>query len=92
MKNQSASLKKVALVTLLGGAVEWYCFLLYGQAAGTVFNKVFFSGVSDPYSAQILSYISFAIGYLARPFGAEEFLWRLKMPIPGSVPFMPRFP
>lgn len=23
MKNQSASLKKVALVTLLGGAVEW---------------------------------------------------------------------
>lgn len=73
MKNQSASLKKVALVTLLGGAVEWYCFLLYGQAAGTVFNKVFFSGVSDPYSAQILSYISFAIGYLARPFGAMFF-------------------
>lgn len=73
MKNQSASLRKVALVTLLGGAVEWYCFLLYGQAAGTVFNKVFFSGVSDPYSAQILSYISFAIGYLARPFGAMFF-------------------
>lgn len=60
-------------MTLLGGAVEWYCFLLYGQAAGTVFNKVFFSGVSDPYSAQILSYISFAIGYLARPFGAMFF-------------------
>lgn len=52
MKNQSASLKKVAL---------------------TVFNKVFFLGVSDPYSAQILSYISFVIGYLARPFGAMFF-------------------
>ncbi len=73
MKSQTTSFKKVAIVTLLGGAVEWYCFLLYGQAAGTVFNKVFFSGVSDPYAAQILSYISFAIGYLARPFGAMFF-------------------
>ena len=63
--SKSTSMKKVAIVTLLGGAVEWYCFLLYGQAAGTVFNKVFFSGVSDPYAAQILSYLSFAIGYLA---------------------------
>lgn len=48
---KSNAMKKVAIVTLLGGAVEWYCFLLYGQAAGTVFNKVFFSGVSDPYTA-----------------------------------------
>lgn len=72
MKNK-ASMKKVAIVTLLGGAVEWYCFLLYGQAAGTIFNKVFFSGVGDPYMAQILSYLSFAIGYLARPFGAMYF-------------------
>lgn len=70
---KSNAMKKVAIVTLLGGAVEWYCFLLYGQAAGTVFNKVFFSGVSDPYTAQILSYLSFAIGYLARPFGAMFF-------------------
>lgn len=71
--SKSTSMKKVAIATLLGGAVEWYCFLLYGQAAGTVFNKVFFSGVSDPYAAQILSYLSFAIGYLARPFGAMFF-------------------
>lgn len=71
--SKSTSMKKVAIVTLLGGAVEWYCFLLYGQAAGTIFNKVFFSGVSDPYAAQILSYLSFAIGYLARPFGAMFF-------------------
>ena len=52
---KSNAMKKVAIVTLLGGAVEWYCFLLYGQAAGTVFNKVFFSGVSDPYTPQVLS-------------------------------------
>lgn len=67
------AMKKIAIVTLLGGAVEWYCFLLYGQAAGTVFNEVFFSGAADPYTAQILSYLSFAIGYLARPFGAMFF-------------------
>ncbi len=72
-QKKTKSMKNVALVTLLGGAVEWYCFLLYGQAAGTVFSGVFFSGISNPTSALIMSYLTFAIGYLARPFGAMFF-------------------
>lgn len=35
--------RKIATITLFESAVQWYCFLLYGTAAGTVFNKVFFS-------------------------------------------------
>ena len=66
-------LKKVAGVTLFESSVQWYCFLLYGSAAGTVFNKVFFSQVGDPNVALILSYMSFAIGYIAGPFGAVFF-------------------
>ena len=30
------SLRKIAGVTLYESAVQWYCFLLYGTAAGTV--------------------------------------------------------
>ena len=73
LQGNSKSMKKIAIATLFGGIVEWYCFLLYGMAAGTVFNKVFFANTLDPYTAQILAYLSFAIGYLARPFGAMFF-------------------
>ena len=73
MKKKTLTMRQIGIVTLLGGVVEWYCFLLYGMAAGTVFSKTFFSGVSDPYAAQILAYLTFAIGYLARPFGAMFF-------------------
>lgn len=67
------SLQKVSFATLISAGVEWYCFLLYGMAAGTVFNKIFFPSNIDPYMGQILAYLSFAIGYLARPFGAMFF-------------------
>ncbi len=70
---EQSKLKKVARITLFESAVQWYCFLLYGTAAGTVFNKVFFSQTGSPTTALILSYMSFAIGYIAGPFGAVFF-------------------
>lgn len=65
--------KKTAAITLFESAVQWYCFLLYGTAAGTVFSKVFFSISGNEVTALILSYMSFAIGYIAGPFGAVFF-------------------
>ena len=65
--------RKIATITLFESAVQWYCFLLYGTAAGTVFNKVFFSQTGNGTTALILSYMSFAIGYIAGPFGAIFF-------------------
>ena len=73
MGEQKLSLRKIAAVTLFESAVQWYCFLLYGTAAGTVFAKVFFSQSGDGTTALILSYMSFAIGYIAGPFGAVFF-------------------
>ena len=49
--------RKIATITLFESAVQWYCFLLYGTAAGTVFNKVFFSQTGNGTTALILSYI-----------------------------------
>ena len=70
---EKSKFKKIAANTLFESAVQWYCFLLYGTAAGTVFNKVFFSQTGDGTTALILSYMSFAIGYIAGPFGAIFF-------------------
>ena len=49
--------RKIATITLFESAVQWYCFLLYGTAAGTVFNKVFFSQTGNGTTALILSYV-----------------------------------
>jgi MFS family permease len=73
MAREKTAFSKIAGVTLFESAVQWYCFLLYGTAAGTVFNTVFFSVTSDKNTALILSYMSFAIGYIAGPFGAVFF-------------------
>ena len=73
MGEKKLSLRKIAAVTLFESAVQWYCFLLYGTAAGTVFAKVFFSQSGNGTTALILSYMSFAIGYIAGPFGAVFF-------------------
>ena len=70
---EKSKFKKIAAITLFESAVQWYCFLLYGTAAGTVFNKVFFPQTGDGTTALILSYMSFAIGYIAGPFGAIFF-------------------
>lgn len=72
-KEKSQSFHKIAAITLFESAVQWYCFLLYGTAAGTVFSKVFFSATGDETTALIMSYMSFAIGYIAGPFGAVFF-------------------
>ena len=73
MAKEKTAFSKIAGITLFESAVQWYCFLLYGTAAGTVFNTVFFSVTGDKNTALILSYMSFAIGYIAGPFGAVFF-------------------
>lgn len=65
-------IRKVVLASLLGATIEWYDFFLYGVVAGIVFNKLYFP-TDDPYMGTILAYSTFAIGYLARPFGGFIF-------------------
>jgi len=53
---------------LLGNVIEWYDFVVYGYFA-QVFAKLFFPS-HDPIVSLILSFLTFAVGFLARPFGA----------------------
>jgi MFS family permease len=63
---------RVVLSSMLGTAIEWYDFFLYGTMATLVFPKVFFPK-SDPVVGTLLSLVTFLVGFIARPFGGAIF-------------------
>lgn len=65
-------LRRVALSGLLGTAVEFYDFLVYGTVAALVFGELFFPG-ADPAVGTIAAFGTFAAGYVARPLGGIVF-------------------
>jgi MHS family shikimate/dehydroshikimate transporter-like MFS transporter len=71
-QQEQPSVRKVALASSIGAAIEWYDFFVYGTAAGLVFNKLFFAQL-DPATGTIVSFATFAVGFLARPVGAVVF-------------------
>lgn len=58
--------------SVIGTALEWYDFFLYGTAAALVFNHLFFPAL-DPLTGTLLAFGSFAVGFIARPIGAIVF-------------------
>lgn len=67
-----SNMRKVALTALAGTSIEWYDFFLYATAAALVFPSAFFPG-SDPTIGLILSFGTFAFGFIARPLGGVLF-------------------
>ena len=65
-------MRKVAFTALAGTSIEWYDFFLYGAAAALVFPTVFFGEMSSS-GALILSLLTFAAGFIARPIGGIIF-------------------
>ena len=63
---------KVATASLIGTAIEWYDFFLYGTAAALIFNKLFFP-TFDPMVGTLLAFTTYAIGFIARPVGGLVF-------------------
>ena len=63
---------KVALASLIGTAIEWYDFFLYGTAAALIFNKLFFP-TFDPTVGTLLAFATYALGFVARPLGGLVF-------------------
>lgn len=68
----TSSLRRIVAASLVGTTVEWYDFFLYGSAAALVFNKLFFPD-SDPLVGTLLSFLTYAVGFAARPIGALVF-------------------
>jgi metabolite-proton symporter len=65
-------MRRVAAACLIGSAIEFYDFLIYGTAAALVFPTVFFPQLS-PTVATIASMGTFGAAFLSRPVGAAVF-------------------
>src|SRR5580693_1338625 len=70
--NNTTEIKRVVVSSVIGTAVEWYDFLVYGTATALVFNMLFFP-LSDPALGTIAAFGTYAVGFLARPLGAAIF-------------------
>jgi len=66
------SLAKAFTASLTGTSLEWYDFAVYSAASAVVFPSVFFPS-SDPYTATILAFSTYAVGYVSRPLGGFVF-------------------
>jgi len=69
---QKTDITRILVSSVIGTAVEWYDFLIYGTATALVFNKLFFP-LSDPAMSTIAAFGTYAVGFLARPLGAAIF-------------------
>lgn len=67
------AITKVAFTALTATSIEWYDFFVYGTAAALVFPSVFFAADLPPLVAQLYSFGTFAVGFLARPIGGAIF-------------------
>src|SRR5437870_11836048 len=67
-----ASLPRIVAASLIGTTIEWYDFFLYTSAAALVFNKLFFP-TANPLTGTLLAFLTYAVGFLARPVGGLVF-------------------
>ena len=70
---QQSSLRRVVSASMAGTVVEWYEFFLYATAATLVFNKIMFPPSEDPYAPIIAAFVTYAVGFIARPLGGIVF-------------------
>lgn len=66
-------MRRVALTSLAGTSIEWFDFFIYATAAALVFPTVFFAEDMPRSLSLIASYMTFAVGFLARPIGGILF-------------------
>lgn len=60
--------RRVLSASLIGTAVEWYDFFIYGSAAALIFGPQFFP-TEDPLAGTLAAFATFAVGFIARPLG-----------------------
>lgn len=69
---QRLPIVRTVITALVGSALEWYDFGLYGAAAALVFGQVFFPKFS-PLAGTLAAFATYAIGFFARPLGGIIF-------------------
>lgn len=72
MTNPYRQHRRILVASLVGTTVEFYDFYIYATAAALVFGPLFFPA-SSPAAQLMLSFMSFSLAFIARPFGAVLF-------------------
>ncbi|WP_405675122.1 MHS family MFS transporter [Streptomyces sp. NBC_01511] len=67
-----SSPRAVAAAALVGSALEWYDYFLYGAAASLVFNKIIFP-TEHELLGTLAAFATLALGFLVRPLGGVYF-------------------
>ncbi|MER5884340.1 MFS transporter [Streptomyces sp. NPDC001941] len=65
-------MRRLALASMAGTAVEFYDFFVYGTAAALVLGPLFFPTFS-PLAGTLAAFGTFAVGFLSRPLGSVLF-------------------
>ncbi|MDY0809940.1 MFS transporter [Kitasatospora purpeofusca] len=68
----TGQMRRAAAAALIGTAIEFYDFFIYGTAAALVFGEVFFPGLGTV-GALLAAFSVYAVAFLARPLGAVVF-------------------
>lgn len=66
--NPAAQSHRSTFSGFLGTALEYYDFVIYGLAAATVFNTLFFPA-ANPTLGLLASFATYAVGFAVRPIG-----------------------
>ncbi|MFR9731129.1 MFS transporter [Saccharopolyspora sp. MS10] len=64
--------RRAAFASLVGTAVEWYDYFIFGTASALVFGRLFFPG-DDPLLGTLSAFAVFGVGFFARPVGGIVF-------------------
>lgn len=64
--------RRAAAASLIGTAIEWYDYFLYGTAAALIFPHLFFPN-SSAYIGTLEAFATFFLGFAARPIGGAIF-------------------
>jgi MFS transporter, MHS family, shikimate and dehydroshikimate transport protein len=71
MERRSA-LRRVVSGAIVGTALEWYDFFIYGTAAALVFGDLFFND-SGSGAGTLAAFATFGVGFVVRPLGGVLF-------------------
>lgn len=72
-KERARLAKRAAVASMVGTAVEWYDYFIFGTASALVFGPLFFPNPDNPIIGTLSAFAVFGVGFFARPLGGIIF-------------------
>jgi MFS transporter, MHS family, shikimate and dehydroshikimate transport protein len=70
---RGSALRRVLAGSIVGTALEWYDFFIYGTAAALVFGDLFFNDKAGSGVGTLAAFATFGVGFAVRPLGGILF-------------------